>query len=118
MECYCDYELATVYCKRVYVARKEHRCYECGRTIRPGEKYESVFAVWEGVAQTVRTCPHCLALREFVVAHVPCSCWSHGNMRDEVLDDAREWGHEAPGLLFGAYRREVAIRRAAMGGEG
>ena len=117
MECYCDYEQPTVYRKAVHTARKEHRCYECRRTIQPGERYESVFAVWEGKGQVAPTCQHCLDLRDFVLAHVPCSCWTHGNMREDVLNDAYAWSHEAPGLLFGAYRREIAIRRARKDAE-
>lgn len=113
MDCFCDYEPASIYnATRVKAARKEHRCYECARTIKPGESYESVFAVWEGEAQTVCTCSHCLDLREWVKAHVPCFCIGHGNVREDALETARGWAHEAPGLLFGAYRREVQIRRA------
>ena len=114
-ECYCDYAPATVYRKAMHKARKPHVCYECHRTIAPGEKYERVFAIWEGDPNSVATCSHCLALREFVVAHVPCSCWSHGNMIDDVTGDAQEWAHEAPGLLFGTYRRKILIARARHG---
>lgn len=112
-ECYCDYSDApSVYRKAMRTARKPHRCYECGRQIATGEKYENVFAVWAGDPATCCTCQHCLDLREFVLAHVPCSCWEHGNMREAILDNAREYAHEAPGLLFGAYRREVRIVNA------
>lgn len=110
MDCSCDYTPATVYRPSEHKAKKPHTCYECGRAIVIGEHYERVFAIWEGDPKTCCTCQDCLDLRKFVVAHVPCSCWTHGNMREEVLEDAREYAHEAPGLLFGAYRREVRIR--------
>lgn len=113
MQCYCDYEPATVYRASRQIARKQHKCAECARMIQPGERYESVFAIWDGDVGTPKTCQHCLALRDYVVAHVPCSCWSHHNMREDVLGDAEAYAHEAPGLLFGALRREVAIQRAA-----
>lgn len=32
---------------------------------------------------------------------------------EDSIEAAREYAHEAPGLLFGAYRRQVAIKRAA-----
>jgi hypothetical protein len=32
-------------------------------------------------------------------------------MRDAMIETAREYADEAPGLLFGAYRREILIRR-------
>lgn len=87
-----------------------HRCTECDSTIHPGERYERVFGVWERDPGVVRTCPRCLDLRDFVAAHVPCFCWSHGNTREDALATARAFAAEAPGLLFGALRREVTIR--------
>lgn len=112
--CYCDYDsYSTIYeATIVKAARKEHECYECRRRILPGESYESVFAVTDGEASTTKTCSHCLALREWVKAHVPCFCWAHGNVMEDAIETARGYAHEAPGLLFGAYRRQVAIRRA------
>ena len=115
MSCYCDYdgEAPTVYRpKLITKARNPHKCYECHRKINPGESYENLFAIWDGDASTCCTCQHCLELRNYVVAHVPCSCWTHGNMIEEVMRDANAFAHEAPGLLFGAYRRKVQIDRA------
>lgn len=116
--CYCDYDPPSMYEKcRVKSARKLHKCSECRRTINPGEPYENVWGIWDGQSDTFKTCQHCLALREFVEAHVPCVCWQHGNMRDDAIETAREWAHETVGLLFGAWRREVLIRRARTTGE-
>jgi hypothetical protein len=50
-------------------------------------------------------------LKEWVKAHVPCFCWAHGNIIEDAIETARNYAHEAPGLLFGAYRRQVAIMR-------
>lgn len=111
--CECDWDsIASVYSATQHKARKEHVCFECRRTIQPGERYESAFGIWDGRGDTFKTCSHCLSLREWVNAHVPCFCWMHGNARDDAIETARGWAHEAPGLLFGAWRREVAIRRA------
>lgn len=33
-------------------------------------------------------------------------------MRENAMNAAREYFDEAPGLLFGAYRREILIRRS------
>jgi hypothetical protein len=108
--CYCDSDYqATIYRKSEHTARQPHKCYECGRTINPGERYESVFAVWDGRGETCKTCPHCLAIREWVVAHVPCSCWMHGNMLEDIGNDVEHYAHEAPGLLFGYLRRKHAL---------
>jgi hypothetical protein len=50
------------------VARKPHRCSECRRPIRPGTRYESTFTVFDGDAETFKTCPRCERLREVYVA--------------------------------------------------
>ena len=118
-ECYCDYDPATIYKASRPTARKPHVCEECGRQIQPGERYESVFGVWENKGNTYHTCRHCLALRDYVQAHVPCFCWAHGSTIEDAMETARSFAHEAPGFLFGAYRRQVQIHRAklALGGK-
>lgn len=110
--CECDYEPADVYSASIRVARKTHKCRECACEINPGDRYESVFMIFDGRPHVDKTCPRCLALREWVKAHVPCFCFGHGNAREDAMNTARNWAHEAPGLLFGAYRREIAISRA------
>lgn len=112
IECYCDYEIPEFYERTTRTARKDHKCYECGRLIAPGELYEYVAAKSYGDMWYAKTCSRCLDLRTYVLAHVPCSCWTHGNMIEEVIEDAEHWNHEAPGLLFGALRRRVLINRA------
>lgn len=109
--CYCDYEQPEFYHHETRKARKQHRCSECARAIQPGESYEHVRGKWGGDVATHKTCPRCLELKDWVAAHVPCVCWGHGNIIEDAIEAAREYSHEAPGLLFGAYRRQVAIRR-------
>lgn len=113
-ECVCDGDYPEVYERRLQKARKTHKCDECWREIKPGEQYEYTFSVLGGDVWPSRTCSHCLDLRDFVVAHIPCSCWQHGSMIDDVMEDAKQWAHQAPGLLFGAYRRRVHITRARI----
>lgn len=102
--------MPSVFSKTERRAKKAHKCGECGRAIGLGEKYENVFGVWDGDASTFKTCQRCVAVREFVVAHVPCCCWLYGNMLEDVINTARDYAHEAPGLLFGTYRRYVGTR--------
>lgn len=113
--CICDWDPPTLYHCATRTARIAHRCAECGGAIRPGELYEHVFGIWEGRPDTFDTCPRCLELRGFVMAHVPCLCWQHGNMREDCIETARAYAPEAPGLLFGAWRREIAINRRVRG---
>ncbi len=117
MDCYCDFDPPDVYTVTLPKARKRHRCSECGRAIQPGEQYERVTGIWDGTADTFKTCPHCLDLRKYVKAHVPCFCWHHGNMTEDAIETADYYAAEAPGLLFGAYRRLIQIKRRARRNE-
>lgn len=112
--CYCDWEdRPSMYVAERRTARKPHRCAECGRQITPGEVYEHVRAVVARDPVTADTCPHCLALRDWVTAHVPCSCWSHHDMIEDMRAEVEHYGQQAPGLTMGYLRRLVSIRRAA-----
>lgn len=112
-ECYCDYESTLQMAKTATpVARKAHRCTECRGPIAPGEKYEYVTGFGDGRFEKFKVCQRCQALRAYVVAHVPCACWGYGAMIEDLLETAQNWAREAPGLLFGAYRRKVLIDRA------
>ena len=45
-------------------ARKPHKCFECGRTIEPGERYERTASVWEGDFFASKACLHCAMTRQ------------------------------------------------------
>jgi len=114
MGCFCDYDPPIFARAAKPVARVEHKCYECGGRIGAGEQYERVSGLWdraEGLT-TFKTCPRCLALREFVKAHVPCLCWAHGNTIEDCMNAVEEFAHETVGLRFGALRRLHAIHAA------
>lgn len=108
---YADYGLPLVYKALRLKARKDHKCDECFKPIRSGENYEFVRVLWRDKFEVIRTCERCLELRDFVVSRVPCSCWPHHNMIEDLIESAREYDHESPGLLFGALRRVVYIKR-------
>ena len=109
--CYCDGPYPEFYHAERRTARKHYRCDECGRAIAISERYEHVRAKWEGDIGSYKTCPRCLALRDYVEAHVPCFCWNHHNMIEEALATADAYAHETVGLQFGALRRKVLIYR-------
>lgn len=112
MECYCDYDYTyDAYVVSTHKARKPNKCYECHHPIRPGERYERVFTLYDGRVQIARTCTRCLNLREWVQAHVPCFCWAHGNMIEDAISTAEKYAHESPGLMFSVLRRYALIRR-------
>ena len=109
MDCYCDFTLATAYWATRPVARTEHRCNECGHKILPGERYERVRAIHDGEPHTVRTCVHCLALRDLIESRASCWCWEHTGM----IEDAKEWLSECdiPGMRMAAGRILVEAKR-------
>ena len=45
-------------------ARKEHHCFLCSRTIRPGEKYRRGVGLDSGRAWTFKECAHCRAVMD------------------------------------------------------
>ncbi|VVE12150.1 hypothetical protein PCA20602_02689 [Pandoraea capi] len=113
MSCYCDYDVdPTLYTKKVYTARKAHKCGECRRAIAPGESYEKVVGVWDGRLDVFKTCRHCADARQYVKAHVPCACLAHGNLHEDMIETVRGYQSQSPGLLFGLYRFMVAAKRA------
>jgi hypothetical protein len=113
MNCACDWDPPSVYRCAEHTAGTPQVCSECGATIAPGECYEHLFGIWEGVPDCFDTCRSCRALRDWIAAHVPCVCWQHGNLHDDCIQAAEHWAHHAPGLLFGTLRRAVLIQRHA-----
>lgn len=110
--CYCDIDEPTFYLAEIRKARKLHRCRECKRLIRPGEKYEHIVGKWDGELSSVKTCGHCLNLRSWAEGTMDCFCCAHGELVDYVIEDVRGQADHNPGYKFAAYRYLVKIRRA------
>lgn len=107
--CYCSGELPIVYRAARPIARKQHKCYECGVTISAGERYENVFAIYPGDTRgnVFKTCVHCLAVRDLVESRLQCFCWEHGNLHENVCDVLAEASWRYPGLAFAVGRIEA-----------
>jgi len=116
-QCYCDYEPADLYYPSFRRARKPYSCAECAAPIAVGEKYEYVFGVWDGNRDSFRTCANCVDLRTWVENNVPCACWAHGNLIEDLGEAVAHAAKDAPletvGLRFGFLRRSFheAARR-------
>jgi hypothetical protein len=113
--CSCDEDRPEFYAVKMRKARVSHKCCECRRPISPGETYEHVSGKWGGYTpETFRTCPRCLALRDWVEGNLPCVCWSHGSFisdaRDAVDDAIDRTSDETHGLRFGFRRRLHSVR--------
>ena len=104
----CDWDPATLYNVQTRKAAKDHKCDECGGTIRKGENYEYVTGLWEGQWSTFRTCPDCIPIR-CDIANGPGGCggWAHGAM----LEDLDNMQYQPDGArLIAAYNASVAHR--------
>lgn len=70
MDCSCNIEIDTygtdssLHTERFYIAKKEHKCIECGRTINAREKYLYTFGIWDNKSKVYKTCLDCLSIRE------------------------------------------------------
>ena len=112
-DCSCDYNPATFYSASIQKARKQHKCHECSGIILPGEQYEYVAGLWDGNFDYFKTCSRCVDLRTWVKNNIPCVCWAHGNLREDLREATQEASWRAPeetrGIQFGFLRRMVAI---------
>lgn len=111
--CYCDYgERADVYhAERVRAARKTYRCYECSKSIAPGESYERTATLYDGSWDVARTCCRCLSARDYITAHAPCFCWLHGSMLDDAKSTLEQYGGESAGFYIGGMKRVLRAER-------
>ncbi len=114
-DCYCDYDPPSFLCERILKARKEHRCFECRRTIVKGQPYERTAGVWNGSFSTYKICFACRTLREWVSISLPCFCWCYGNMLEDAATTISEACSRAPeemkGVTFGFLRLLYKVKR-------
>lgn len=115
MACYCDYEMPSVLRSSKRCARKTYRCEECRGEIKPGEPYEYTWGIWGGDSGTFYVCERCHDARKWTEINVPCVCWSFGNTLKDcgmaVLEAQYRAPKETEGLLFGYFRKLVAIKQ-------
>lgn len=75
------------------VARKQHRCHECHRTINIGEKYLYEATTYEDDFSTHKTCRHCQEVRDYVMQtnfEFIYGCLQE-DLCDEDLSDRTNW---------------------------
>jgi len=76
--------------ERIVKARKIHVCGECLREIKPGEKYEYVFGVWDGRRDTHKTCLDCISVRsEFF-----CDSWFYERIWEDLAEHVSAVGSD------------------------
>ena len=72
------------------VAIKEHKCGECGRIIKPGEKYRRESGIWESGWETYKTCMDCASIRDvyfcsYYYGQVLCDL--HGHFEEIIYSE-------------------------------
>ena len=77
------------------VARKAHKCHECGRAIEPGERYHVDRFAWEGKIKNHKTCAHCMVARGWLQDE--CGGYLFGGVEEDIRDHAHE-GHYPMGV--------------------
>lgn len=70
-------------------ARKTHRCCECGNEIRPGERYQKISGLWEGIFSHYKTCERCADLRDSLSDVI---CAGLGELKGEYSEYLWETG--------------------------
>lgn len=109
--CAIDLDPCEVWRPEERKARKAHVCGCCGGLIRVGERYVSLFTVFDGEASNEASCLACWAdNKEFGKTHSMCSPSYLREMVDECVGDYRdrsqsEW---APLLARLDARRDAA----------
>ncbi len=111
--CECDYDGYSEFMSDPVIrkARKQHRCDECGARILPSETYEYVAGKQNGDMWDQHTCSRCLALIEWIEAHVPCFCREYGGVMVERLEGMVWQARQTPGFAFGMLRRVAIIKK-------
>lgn len=93
MECGCEIDLEgegpSLFTETKPVAKKEHTCCECGRTIMPGEKYTNESGMWFGKFQIYKTCSDCMSVRdEFFCSFIYGEIWER--IAERIDEDGGE----------------------------
>ncbi len=81
-----DYDPPEFHRAIIRKAIKDHVCCECKRTVRRGEKYEYVSALYDGHISNYKTCEDCLSIRDELF----CEGWYYTKAKEylwEYLQD-------------------------------
>lgn len=88
-------------------ARKEHRCSECRRKIRVGERYLSERYVFDGDFHHHKTCAHCQVVRAWLQDE--CGGWLYGAIEEDIVEHVEH--HPWPVKRLAAGMRRFWARR-------
>ena len=99
MSCYCgDASAPEFHRVTSRVARRAHRCCECGDVIEPGETYFETAGKWDREFATFATCDCCQWQRDYLVELGHCVVY--GELEEDWNDEwenaewQRKWHEE------------------------
>lgn len=105
VEMMCDCDRPEVYRQEIHVARKAHRCCECDREIKPGQRYVLHTGTWGDGWDSYKQCMRCDRLAKKLRDMDPEGCGPClGALREYVSEHRRElrWQRERCSGLTGA----------------
>lgn len=97
-------ERADFYSVAKPIARRDHRCGECGRTIMKGEQYERHTMAFEGTASTHLVCAHCAVLTDWLVRE--CGGALIGQVIADIEEHATDYLRRDLAALGGCARNK------------
>ena len=93
MECYCEPaegEPCEVWLPSFRTARKIHECCECHEEIKPGERYEYIFSIFEGEVTCYKTCIFCAGEWERIYNDCDFECMVKGELACALVWEIRQ----------------------------
>jgi hypothetical protein len=96
-DCSGDYDTPELYHEKIVKGRKDHRCYECSKTIEKGEYHHCIKGKWEGCFNEYRICLECEAILNEIKSFYEntCICLPFGSL-SQLIRDAKSdgWNEE------------------------
>lgn len=107
--CMTDYDAPDFYFADSRKARKEHKCDECRRAIRPGEVYQYVSGKWDGRVGVYKTCLHCEVTQKWLRRE--CHGFVHGMTAEDIEEHASDYRRMDLYRLAAGMRRKWLTRK-------
>jgi hypothetical protein len=100
----CDFE-GTHLGTAKHVARKDHRCGDCGRIIGKGESYMVGSWASEGRIERMKMCAHCRVVADWLEAN--CGGYVWGGLIEDLREHIEEYAGVYPPVVLDLKRIDV-----------
>jgi hypothetical protein len=83
--CMVDFDdIALILSEHDRIARKEHKCMECWRVIRKGERYHIINLIFDREFKSHKTCAHCYVMCQWLSAE--CGGFMFRHVREDITE--------------------------------